>query len=114
MAVPLSTYLMALILAIGTCFCGKTKKGCQAATPGIPSPEPQGTEDETLQPRIKIGFASRLASALMLSTCDNFASDQVLRRGVFVSPMPATPAILTYSLNGICRDRDPLSGPKFS
>jgi hypothetical protein len=36
MAVPLSTYLMALILAIGTCFCGETKKGCQAATPGIP------------------------------------------------------------------------------
>ena len=86
MAVPLSTYFMDLILAIRTCFYGETK-GMRLPRPGTPSREPQGTEDETLQPRINIGFRSRLTSALMLSTCDNFASGQVLRRGVFVSPV---------------------------
>ena len=86
MAVPLSTYFMALILAIGTCFCGDAKRdaGCHARHP---PQELQGTEAETLQPRINIGFTSRLTSALMLSTCDNFASDQALLRGVFVSPV---------------------------
>ena len=46
MAVPLSTYFMALILATGTCFRGETKGGMPAATPGIPSLELQGTGDK--------------------------------------------------------------------
>jgi len=36
MAVPLSTYFMALILAIGACFRGETKGGCRLPRPASP------------------------------------------------------------------------------
>jgi hypothetical protein len=69
MAVPLSTYFMAFDPRDWSLFLRRNKRDAGLPRPASPSPELQGTEAETLQPRINIGFyvaADKCGDALHL------------------------------------------------